>query len=396
MVRGNVNRADTLSFAKAASVLIRQICPICSFFPDYVIQHFYLRPIDETQQGDPGLGLESFRESCDVTTLLTKKGWIWGLVLGLSLGFAAEGQASHKKCGHFTKVAACGGCGTAAPAACEVAPAFVCQEVTSYRTVTETIMERVPTTQMQTRSKLAYKTEQYPVMKTVAEQVPTTQMQTRYRTESKTEKYTVNKPVNETVQVPRTVTVMKPVTTTTMVTQAYTVTTPVTTTRQVTEWVDVPVASAQASPSGQSGTVTPTPQATTKKAVVKDVTETHNVTSTAFKQVPVQSTSYVPEQKTEMVATTVLKFVPETMSRQVPYTVSEQVPVTVMTTQYKQVTEMATRQVPYCVTEQVPVTVYTCVPRQVTKTIPVKHTVMVPVVTAPAAVAPSSQATPQS
>src|SRR5215210_2449394 len=336
----------------------------------------------------------------DMKTSATNARWAWGLAAGLTLATAGDALAmGHHKCKHRAPVASCGGC--ALPVEDEFGPCSAPQVETTYATVTETVYEQVPTTQMQTRHRTEFRTEQVPVTRTVAEQVPTTRMQTKYRTEYRAETYTTYRPVTETVQVPRTVTdwkpvtttvnqprystVMKPVTTTTLVSQPYTVNMPVTTTRLVTETVEAPVASGQ-SASDQSG-VQASPQGVGPRTVTREVTETHEVATTAYRQVPVQNTRMVPEPRAEMVPTPVTRMVPEPATRQVPVTVPEQVPVTVMTTQFRTVQETTTRQVPFTVTEQVPVTVMTTVPRQVTCQVPVTRTLMGPA--SPAGYAPA-------
>ena len=69
--------------------------------------------------------------------------------------------------------------------------------------MTRTVVEQVPTTQMQTTYKTEYQTRTVPVTRTVVEQVPTTQMQTQYKTEYKTQTVPVNRTVAEVVNVPR-------------------------------------------------------------------------------------------------------------------------------------------------------------------------------------------------
>src|SRR5215210_504690 len=245
----------------------------------------------------------------DMKTSATNARWAWGLAAGLTLATAGDALAmGHHKCKHRAPVASCGGC--ALPVEDEFGPCSAPQVETTYATVTETVYEQVPTTQMQTRHRTEFRTEQVPVTRTVAEQVPTTRMQTRYRTEFRAEQvpttrtvaeqvpttrmqtryraesFTTQRPVTETVQVPRTVTdwkpvtttveqprystVTRPVTTTTYVSQPYTVNRPVTTTRLVTEVVQAPVAS------GQSG-VQASPQAVGPRTVTREVSETHDV-----------------------------------------------------------------------------------------------------------------------
>ena len=76
--------------------------------------------------------------------------------------------------------------------------------------MTRTVIDQIPSTEMQTQFKTEYKTQNVPVTRTVVDQVPTTQMQTRYRTEYKSRTVPVSRSVPEIVNVPRTYTVYVP------------------------------------------------------------------------------------------------------------------------------------------------------------------------------------------
>src|SRR5262249_13164093 len=135
---------------------------------------------------------------------VTKCWWAALLTAMTGLGSGQTAWACHG-CGYGGPdcVMAAGWCGggghSSAGGCCGAATVLVPQQQTYYQTVCETVYDQVPVTQMQTRFRTDYRSEQVPVTEMVTEQVPVTQMQTRYRTDYRSEQVPVTQMVTEQV-----------------------------------------------------------------------------------------------------------------------------------------------------------------------------------------------------
>jgi YTV len=250
-------------------------------------------------------------------------------------------------------------CHTCQKTPCVLAPVAL----PAYQCVTE----MVPYTVYKQRKRIEFET----VTETIMVKVPDTTYVERQRC--------VKKPVWDTQYVQRQVSFCRPVSETTIVDQQYTVCKPVSTTRQVTEYcmqpstslVTVPVVAKKCGHVVACGCQTVAQTTYTPVPVVKDVVETHLVSETLTRKVPVSTTHLVRETKVETVPIRTCRIVPEIVTDRIPVTTFHCEPKTI------------TRQIPHPVCETVAETCYRAVKR------------MVPVVYAPApapAPAPSSQA----
>jgi hypothetical protein len=237
------------------------------------------------------------------------------------------------------------------PACCVPPPA--CAPVPLYRTV----VEMVPYTVMQTRTRLEHR----PITCTVNVRVPVTQIVERQRV--------VCRPQYSTTYVQRPYRVCRPVYETTMVAQQVTICRPVTTTRQVAATCMQPVSRVVTVPvmarcgggcgmgvlcgrlrGGHCGGLTP--------AGCVDVVQT------CYQPVPVLRTIY----ETRFVNEVVTRQVPVTTCRMVWQTGVQNIPIV----HCRMVREVVTERIPVCVG-------FRCVPQQVTRfiSVPVRETVPV-------------------
>ncbi|MFO0954512.1 MAG: hypothetical protein U0835_25795 [Isosphaeraceae bacterium] len=232
-------------------------------------------------------------------------------------------------------------CGKCHQNPCVVQPTYQC------------VTEMVPYTVMKTRLRIDYKT----VSHTVMEKVPQTTWVERQKV--------VCKPVYETSYVQKQVVTCKPVYDTEYVTQCYTVCKPVTTTRQVaaicyqptTQYVSVPAKKHGCSLCGKAkpacGCITVAQTCYTPVSVLRDVVETQYVQEVQSRQVPVTRCRMVTDVRVENV--------PVTSCRMVQEVVTEKVPCTT----YTCVPKVVCKQIPVPVCEKVPVTKYHKVKRMV-------------------------------
>ena len=217
---------------------------------------------------------------------------------------------------------------------CAYAPAPVAYAAPAYQCVTE----MVPTTVYKQRTRIEHRT----ITETIMTRVPETTYVDRQRT--------IYKPIWETVNHQRTVYFCRPVTETKTITESYTVCNPVTTTRTIVEcylqpsyhWATVP-AMTKCGHGCKSRLVcscaTVLQTCYTPVSTTREVTETHYVAEVKTRQVPVTWTHYVQESKvetfpvkqcrivtdvvTDRIPVTTIKCVPKTITRHVAYPVCE-------------------------------------------------------------------------